>query len=155
MTDGKILSGDRFRFKANSLWKDEDVVKCVARIVQNTEEFFEQPSGSGYKWMLGGSNNWWMDKDPETGEFILAWRYCGGGNTVFMQLLYHVILGRLGIQHFNEEAKAKMSRQERIEWLKRYFLTFLAERPYGPGAPTSFDTEVLGAFMVLEEKYTK
>ncbi len=153
MTDGKILSGNRFSFRANPRWKDEDVVRSVARIVMDTEEFSEQLSG--YKWMLGGSNDWWMDKDPETGEFILAWRNCGGGNTVYMQLLYHVILWRLGFDHFNEEAKTKMSRQERLEWLKRYFLAFLAERPYGPGAPTPFDSEILDAFTVLEEKYTK
>ncbi len=151
MLNGKILSGDRFRFKANPPWKDEDVVKSVAKIILGTEEFHEQRSG--YKWMLGGSNDWWMDKDQETGEFVLAWRYCGGANTVRMQLLYHVILWRLGFEHFNEEAKTKMSRQERLEWLKRYFLAFLAERPHGPGAPTPFDYEILNAFKALEEKY--
>lgn len=156
MTDGKILSGNRFSFKAfraSPLWKDEDIVKSVAKMILGTEEFHEQRSG--YKWMLGGTNDWWMDKDPETGEFVLAWRYGGNGNTAYMQLLYHVILWRLGLEHFNEGAKIKMSRQERLEWLKRYFLAFLAERPYGPGAPSSFDSEILDAFMVLEEKYTK
>lgn len=155
MPSGKIFFGDKIRFKANPLYKDEDVVKAVARIVQNTEEFFEQPSGGGYKWVLGGSNNWWMNKDPETGEFILAWRYCGDGNTVYMQLLYHVILWRLGIVHLNEEAKAKMSRRERLEWLEKYFMNLLAEFPFVSGSKscTQFDLDVIDALRVLEEKY--
>lgn len=155
MPSGKILSSSRLRFKANPLWKDEDVVRAIARIVQNTEEFLEQSNGSGYKWMLGGSNDWWMDKDLETGEFILAWRGCGGGNTVYMQLLYHVILWRLGIWHFNEETKTKMSKRERLEWLRQYFIGFLAEFPFSFGFKTctQFDLDVLDALKALEEKY--
>lgn len=148
-----LLAGNKFRFKANPLWKDEEVVEFVARIVQGTEEFFKQPEED--RWMLGRTNDWWMRKDPETGEFILTWRYCGGGNTVYMQLLYHVILQRLLIEHFNEEAKAKMSRQERLEWLRRYFEFCLAERPHGPGAPTPFDRDVFDALKALEEKHAK
>ncbi len=150
-----ILSGHRFKFKANPLWTDEDVVKYVARIVMGKEEFSEQ--SSGYKWMLGASNDWWMDKDPETGEFILAWRNCGGGNTAYMQLLYHVVLWRLGFEHFNEEAKINMSRWERSEWLKQYFLAFLAEfpRPFGFTTRSQFDIDVLDALKTLQEKYKK
>ncbi len=146
MTDGKILSLNRFSFKANPRWKDEDVVKFVAKIILGTEEFYEQRSG--YKWTLGGSNDWWMDKDPQTGEFILAWRYCGGGNTAYMQLLYHVILWRLGFEHFNEEAKIKMGRQERLEWLEQYFQIFLADATITP-----FNSNVIKALGVLKEKY--
>mgnify|MGYP001583051143 CR=1 FL=1 len=159
MPSGKIFFGDKIRFKANPLFKDEDVVKAVARIVLNTEVFSVQPSGSGYKWMLGASNDWWMDKDPETGEFILAWRNCGGANIVYMQLLYHVILWRLGIVHFNEEAKAEMSRCERLKWLKLYFTGFLAEflhpYPFGFKTRTQFDSDVLDVLDALEEKYKK
>lgn len=148
-----LLLGNSFKFKANPGWKDEDVVKFVARIVQGTEKFFKQPDG--YKWMLGRSNDWWMDKDPQTGEFILIWRSGWGGNAIYMQLLYHVILQRLLIEHFNEEAKAKMSREERLEWLRRYFEFCLAERPHGPGAPTPFDRDVFEALKELEKKYAK
>lgn len=41
MPSGKILSGDKIRFKANPLYRDEVVVEAVARIIQNTEKFFE------------------------------------------------------------------------------------------------------------------
>lgn len=153
MSSNKVLPGNLFRFKANPRWKDVQVVRTVAQIVQGTRVFFRQKSG--YRWMLGRSNDWWMDKDPQTGEFILAWRYGGGGNTVHMQLLYHVILQRLLIEHFNEEAKAGMSREERLEWLRRYFEFCLAERPHGPGAPTQFDRDVFEALKGLEKKYAK
>lgn len=89
------------RFKSHPNYKDKDVINRVAQIVTGTADgIFEKDSG--YKWSLDSSNDWWMDKDPETGEFILAYRYGGGVNTPKMEALRTVIIWRLGLEGLNK-----------------------------------------------------
>ena len=90
------------RFKGKPGWypnEVEKVVNRVARIVCGTPMVFKKENG--YRWQLDGSNNWWMDFDENTEEFILAYRYGSGGNGVYFQNLQKVIPWLLGCQGFN------------------------------------------------------
>ena len=88
------------RFRVYPNYKEREVVERVAQIVTGpTDEIFEKDSG--YKWSLDSSNDWWMDKDRSTGEFILAYRYGDGGNAPLMEALRRVIIWRLGIDMLN------------------------------------------------------
>jgi len=141
---------NEIRFKANPNYKDEDVVKFVEQIVCGTGSIFEKQGG--YRWQLGPSNDWWMDKDQQMGEFILACRYGSGGNAIYMQLLYHLIIWRLGAERFNEEARAKMTRPDRLLLLRLYFSSLLAEKP---ATGTAFDNGVMRALKELGEEYAE
>lgn len=78
------------------------VLKRIAMMVVGTTEFYEQTDG--YRWMLGTTNDWWMDR-RRAGAFLLAYRYGGGGNAEFMLKLRDVIWWLFG----TETASAKLA----------------------------------------------
>ena len=55
----------------------------------------------GHKWALDDSNDWKMDFDVRTEEYIISYRYGGGGNISRMEKLRDTILWRLDIEHHN------------------------------------------------------
>ncbi len=52
---------------------DKAIIDRLASIVCWQPKVFEKPDG--YRYQLDCTNDWWADKDPETGEFVLAYRY--------------------------------------------------------------------------------
>ncbi len=79
--------------------QEAEVVNRVARLICNNPHVFP---GSGYLWELDDSNDWKMDRGRETDEYIVAYRYGGGGNVSHMDKLRDTIVWRLGIEHYNE-----------------------------------------------------
>lgn len=79
--------------------QDEWLVKRIALLVNGNNEVFIKESG--YKWQLGGANDWKMDKDLETGEFIVSYRY-GHGRKKEMEALGATIIFILGLQEYNK-----------------------------------------------------
>ena len=82
--------------------REEGIVRQVARLILGTDSGVKRQD-RGYKWCLDSHNDWKMDRDLNTGEYILAWRYGGGGNLCRMLLAREWIIFRLGIDHFNEK----------------------------------------------------
>ena len=67
---------DEIRFKVNPHWKkEEDIAERVAKVIGYTDCCPPFKKDSGYRWQLNANNDWWMDIDHETGEYILAYRY--------------------------------------------------------------------------------
>lgn len=96
-----MARSNEIRFFSNPIYKDEDVVGSVAQIIIGKKDFYEQEPNHGYKWVIAG-NTWWMDKDSETGELVLAYRYGFSEEMqAKIQALRTVILWRLGLEHFN------------------------------------------------------
>ena len=80
---------NEIRFKPSREYSNDTVLTRVANLVLRTDTWFEKDSG--YRWTLGTSNNWFMDRDRKKGEFILAYRYGFGGNVPKMEALRKVI----------------------------------------------------------------
>lgn len=65
------------RFKVRN-WDEDAVATRVVDVIAGHEASKICPpfkKDSGYRWQLDASNDWWMDIDRETGEYILAYRY--------------------------------------------------------------------------------
>jgi hypothetical protein len=65
------------RFKINPKdWEDEEIreyyARRVAMLVQGEDIIYRQDTG--YVWTLGSSNDWFLDIDESTQEFVLAHR---------------------------------------------------------------------------------
>lgn len=66
----------QIRFKIPHPTTSEDdraIIDRLASIVCWQPQVTERTAG--YRYQLDSTNDWWADKDPETGEFILAYRY--------------------------------------------------------------------------------
>ena len=90
------------RFKGRPGWypdETEYVVNRVAHIVCGSPLVFQKEHG--YRWQLDGSNDWWMDFDEKTQEFLLIYRYSNRVNDVYLQSLQTAIPWLLGCQDFN------------------------------------------------------
>ncbi|TSC61246.1 MAG: hypothetical protein G01um101448_348 [Parcubacteria group bacterium Gr01-1014_48] len=75
------------------------VVERIARLICNNP--LPHVQESGYRWALDSSNDWKMGFDPQTEEYIISYRYGGGGNIPRMEQLRSTILWRLGIEDHN------------------------------------------------------
>jgi hypothetical protein len=75
------------RFRVKGRWAEEDVACRLAVLVAGPSAIVTdlatgerqvpwQKTG-GYKWTLEPGNDWFMDIDPQTGEYVLAYRYGG------------------------------------------------------------------------------
>jgi len=53
----------------------------------------------GYRWMIGTSNDWWLDYGDVTSEIVIAYRY---GSIEFMRSLFTVIVALLHLEHLNK-----------------------------------------------------
>ncbi|MFC1678535.1 hypothetical protein ACFLZ9_02220 [Patescibacteria group bacterium] len=73
-----------------------NVLVQVKQIVAGNGPVYELEKG--YRWALGYTKNWWMDKDSKTDEFILAYQY---GKKENMENLRRRIIWMLGIEEFN------------------------------------------------------
>lgn len=63
------------KFIARAKLSEEYIAERLAKIV-GFEDFCPPfKKDSGYKWQLNGTNDWWMDFNPETREVTLAYRY--------------------------------------------------------------------------------
>lgn len=54
-------------------WKSTAILRRVSHIVGCGGDFHSQQDG--YDYMLGDSNNWWMNVSEENREYTLAYRY--------------------------------------------------------------------------------
>lgn len=89
------------RFYANPRDKDEYILERLVQIVVGTKRFTDRGEDySGSRWVLGTSNNWFVSKDPQIGEFVLDYRY---STEERMNALRAVIIWLLDLQSFNEE----------------------------------------------------
>lgn len=73
----------KVRFKVEANWSEEEVAQKVATVIGGADTLKICPpfrKESGYRWQLDATNDWWMDTDPETGEYILVYRYASGHN---------------------------------------------------------------------------
>ncbi len=97
-----MASSNEIRFKINpNHIKPEDIVyilERVAQIVIDTKRYYAQTSG--YQWVLGTTNDWWMNFDATTNEFTLAYRY-GHIRQPEMQALRTTLIWLLGFKMFN------------------------------------------------------
>jgi len=94
----------RDQVKDKDAW-DRDVVERVEQIVEGSGHVHEKDSG--YRWTLGTTNNWWMDRDQQTCEFILAYRYANPSNYHHLEAIRQTIIFVLALQPFNEKEKIK------------------------------------------------
>lgn len=78
---------------------DEVIIQRVASIIIGNKDIFRKESG--YRWQLGSGNDWKMDRDTITGEFIISYRY-GHGRKKEMLALRMTIIWLLGFDSFNE-----------------------------------------------------
>lgn len=91
--------GIRFRFRPGISEEYEmEILKAIALKITGRPNVNLQDSG--YRWSLGWGNDWWMDKDLETGEFILAFRY-GENKQKEMEALRTVLIWLLGLERYN------------------------------------------------------
>ena len=88
-------------FKLGPRHKDDEwLIGRIATIITGEDTFFVKESG--YRWVLDPGNNWFMDRDSITGEFILAYRYSGSHNKEQMDALRVTILWLLGLGKYNK-----------------------------------------------------
>ena len=98
---------NEIRFKVHRIWKDEEQIALrVAQVIGYSPHCPPHKKDSGYRWQLNDSNDWWMDRDPKTEEYIIAARY---SSTVPMEalktvlewiLILHCIFGRVSFVVF-------------------------------------------------------
>lgn len=76
--DGGEVKAGQIRFTPNPRRSEESIARRVAEIVighKAGQVCLPSVKDLDYKWQLGGGNNWWMNIDEETGEYIVAYRY--------------------------------------------------------------------------------
>ncbi len=64
------------RFAVRGLKTPEDeqfVIARLAALVSDRPRVVVKETG--YRYALDEGNDWWADRDPQTGEFVLAYRY--------------------------------------------------------------------------------
>jgi hypothetical protein len=83
---------------------DMEIVKRVEQIVCGTGTITEKDSG--YRWNIGETNDWKMDRDPKTGEFIVAYRYGMGPNLSNMEAVRTTIIFVMALEPFNKQQAA-------------------------------------------------
>lgn len=81
---------------------DRQIVERVCHVVAGSDPVYEKDSG--YRWQLGITNNWWMGKDLETGEFIVAYRYGNNSETQeVLRALRIFLIWTFGFQEWNKK----------------------------------------------------
>jgi hypothetical protein len=95
----------QIRFRVGHPWNrnpDIDLIKRIARIFYFTDEFVVEKN-TGSTWCLNErANNHWMDKDPQTGEFIISHRYHFGGKA---EILRKAIIYILNQEQHNKDVE--------------------------------------------------
>lgn len=86
------------RFKVPQHWKEEIVVDRIATLIYGEERVWFKKT-SGYKYCLGTSNDWWIDKERD--EYLIAYRYSGEHNKEKLEALRKVIIWLLNIERYN------------------------------------------------------
>jgi hypothetical protein len=84
--------------------RDKQLAERLSRLVDVDGGGHVYEKESGYRWQLGGNNDWWMDRDSETGEIIVAYRY-GEAYPGEMEALRVTIIFLLHLQDWNLESK--------------------------------------------------
>ena len=90
------------RFKVwPNLQLDEIIVERICHIIIGYKDFYTK--NSGYKWSLGTTNDWWMDKEGD--EFIIIYRNSTAPyfDTSKLEALRKVIIWLLHIEDYNKE----------------------------------------------------
>jgi hypothetical protein len=87
----------KFKVWPNAI--EEDIVKRVSCLLTGSEEYFTKDSG--YKYSLGSTNNWWMDREGE--YYIIAYRYATTPyfDGTMIEKLRDVIIFLLNIKDYN------------------------------------------------------
>ncbi|MFC1598821.1 hypothetical protein ACFL2U_02330 [Patescibacteria group bacterium] len=99
----KVNDHERKKAKNKDEW-DLEIVERVEQIVCGTGTVMEKDSG--YRWNLGETNDWKMDRDSQTGEFIVAYRYGMGPNLPNMEAVRATIIFVMGLEPFQQKAAA-------------------------------------------------
>lgn len=114
MSDKPRVTSTEIRFfvrvASSTATKDlQEILARIARIIDWTGQFTEKDSG--YKYMIGTSNDWWMDIEERiqwgrikiddttfvVAEIVVAHRY---GNFKFMEGLRNTFLRLLSVEYF-------------------------------------------------------
>jgi len=105
MQEIRFYAGNHLREQADDkdAW-DMEVVERVEQIVCGTGQITEKDTG--YRWNLGITNDWKMDRDPQTGEFIVAYRYGMGPNLPNMEAVRTTIIFVMGLEPFQKKQAA-------------------------------------------------
>lgn len=89
----------KFKVWPNAI--EEDIIRRISCILTGSEEYYIKDSG--YKYSLGSTNDWWMDRDEK--YYIIAYRASSASyfdNTI-MEKLRDSIIFLLHIKDYNIE----------------------------------------------------
>jgi hypothetical protein len=100
-------SGIKF---AAEFWKMA-LIERIARIISWDGRAI--PDKDSQKFLLGGSNDWWLRQGEEPNEFVVSYRYgLGPEMATKMSNLRDVIIWLLGLEKFNCEGQAAELQQD-------------------------------------------
>lgn len=92
------------RFYGHPDWvlkgREREIAERIALIVYGEKDLWESTNRGGYRFQLGNGNDWKVDRDLRTGEWIVYYRY---GTPEKMQALRITLLFLLGIEQFNND----------------------------------------------------
>jgi len=97
--DIRFNAGSHLREQAadKAAW-DKELAERLEQIVQGSGIVHEKDQNH---WQLGTSNNWWLKRDIETGEFVLTYRYGCDGDPRLLALRQAIIF-ILALEPFNK-----------------------------------------------------
>jgi len=97
------MSGE-IRFRIGRFYKEEgaaaiekDIAERVARIIDWQGLLIEKDHG--YRWNIGSSNDWWMDKGDHPDEFKVVHRYLSDADLGWVRV---AIIRALRLEQFND-----------------------------------------------------
>lgn len=81
---------------------ERHVVERLSVFLAGRQPHFEPYEKEGCsRWVLDPGNNWWLDRDEQTGAFRLHYRYGGGSNAQRMAHLRATVLWIFGCEDWN------------------------------------------------------
>lgn len=94
--------------KTKEEW-ERKIIERLAKIIDWEGKLIEKTSG--YRWMIGTSNDWWLDRGEQENEFIIAYRY---GDPAKMEKLRKVIVYILGLAEYNQIDPVKSQNRQLV-----------------------------------------
>lgn len=118
------MADNIIKLKPSRIWQANSFhirfVERVAKIIYGNDTV--NVKEGGYKWMLGTGNDWWMDIDRETGDYILAHRYFMSG---IKDSIFKAIILFMGLEELDRGGEATIRIKTGGLWLNHLDIEFV------------------------------